>query len=122
MGDWSRTERRIGIRGQDRNSCSSRRRSSGPDPEWILECRLSGLRGRVAAERPGALGEDAFELGRIERLDEVVVEARGARAALVVGLAPSGEREEREEGGILLLLAQRLRGLVAVHARHADVE
>src|SRR5436190_1502738 len=66
-------------------------------------------------------GRGPRERGEIDGLHEVMVEAGFAREAAVLVLAPSGDGDEH---GIARprFAAQAPRGIVAVQARHADVE
>ena len=89
-----------------------------------LASRVSVAEGRRASAsrlRPANLGEEALQLLRVDRLDEVPVEAGLGRPTPIGLLAPAGQRHE--EGSLEPGPGPQPPGhLVAVHLRHADVE
>ena len=62
------------------------------------------------------------QLGRVERLDQVVVGARPQAADLLLDLAFSGEHDDRDVAGGPFLGPDLRRHLVAVELREHDVE
>jgi hypothetical protein len=62
-----------------------------------------------------------LQQGRLDRLDQMVIEAGFAGAPLVVVLPPAGEGDEKDLGAPGQL-ADTAAGVVAVQERHADVE
>src|SRR5262245_30332606 len=73
---------------------------------------------------PGAgrrLRQDRLDRAGIDRLRQVMIEARLERAALVVALSPAGDRDEADRLAPWLG-ADRARDRETVQLRHADVE
>ena len=78
---------------------------------------------RVARREAGQQALDpGQQLGRVERLDEVVVGAGPQPADLLLDLALGGEHDDRDVGGAALLAADLGRDLVAVELGQHDVE
>ena len=63
-----------------------------------------------------------MQLGRVERLDEVVVGAGLETADLLLHLALGGEHDDRDVGGLALLGPDLRRDLVPVELGQRDVE
>src|SRR5262245_45397385 len=77
--------------------------------------------GAGARSTRAIFGDQALQLRGVQRLREVTVEARGRRPALVLLLAPSRQRDNHRAAAPALL-ADHASCVVAVQARHADVE
>src|SRR5690348_3102062 len=90
--------------------------AGGPGAEAPAEAGASAR--RLARKR---IGHERPEHVEVERLREVMVEARFLRAPLVLALAPSGDRHQHHRAAPVRG-ADRARHVVAVVLRHADIE
>src|SRR5689334_13830875 len=86
-----------------------------------IEVRLDGPPGKLQPERAFERGETVEDLPGRDRLYEVQVEAGLAGAEAVDVLAPPRQRDQIDVAAPRLA-ADRPGRVVAVHARHADVE
>ena len=81
--------------------------------------RQQGVPRREARQQALDAGQ---QLGRVERLDEVVVGTGAQAADLLLHLALGGEHDDRDVRGAALLAADLGRDLVAVELGQLDVE
>src|SRR5262249_25149615 len=80
-----------------RSSSSSRPAPASPSGKWISMLTLIGSPpGRLptSGRRPQQFGQQFLQGGRVHRLDQVAVEPRFLRPALVLVLAPAGQGDE----------------------------
>src|SRR5262249_1542573 len=107
---------------------ATREKSVWKEPgEVLLQCRsptaatLTAPFMASAPRRACYVVEELGELGRVERLDEMVVEAGRPRLRAVGLFAPSGDGDQADAAAPRLL-PQLLRHLMPVHLGQADIE